>query len=204
MKLTTILKMISLLPQKQYSDILRHINSQIYFKSFIALICLFSLQTATAQWQENFALSSLNNEVSAVLHDDNNIYVAGHFTSDGDTQLNYIAKWNGTNWEALGDGFNATVYALTLDIEGNLIASGEFSSSGSKPLSHIAKWDGDSWEALGDGLDASASTLILDSEGNLIAGGSFFSSGSTFIAKWNGTSWEPLGEGFDGYVYALT
>ena len=43
---------------------------------------------------------------------------------------NYIAKWNGSAWSALGSGMNGAVYALAVDGAGNLYAGGEFTTAG--------------------------------------------------------------------------
>ena len=35
-----------------------------------------------------------------------NVYVGGVFTTAGGVPVNGIAKWDGSNWSALGSGFN--------------------------------------------------------------------------------------------------
>ncbi|MCV6638083.1 choice-of-anchor D domain-containing protein [Candidatus Albibeggiatoa sp. nov. NOAA] len=137
----------------------------------------------------------------------------GTFIADpsNSESFNSIAKWNGTSWEPLGDGFGGYVYALTLDNEGNLIAGGTFYSNflHNQRLNYIAKWNGTEWEPISEGFNDSVYTLTLDSEGHLVAGGIFNSTSSntermSHVAKWNGSSWEPLGNGLDSAVYSLT
>jgi hypothetical protein len=38
---------------------------------------------------------------------------------------NYIARWNGTSWSALGTGMNGSVSALAVLPNGDLIAGGD-------------------------------------------------------------------------------
>src|SRR5687768_9578103 len=79
------------------------------------------------------------------------LYVGGHFTRAGGTQAYHIAKWNGTNWSALGTGVSDSVYALAVS-GSNLYAGGNFTTAGGMPARRIAKWDGSSWSALGSGI----------------------------------------------------
>ena len=67
----------------------------------------------------------------------------------------YIAKWDGSSWAALGSGLNGSVHALTVFDDGGgpaLYAGGSFTSAGGVAASRIAKWDGSSWAALGSGM----------------------------------------------------
>ena len=43
------------------------------------------------------------------------LYAGGGFTTAGGIAANYIAKWNGSSWSALGSGMNGDcVYALAV------------------------------------------------------------------------------------------
>jgi hypothetical protein len=54
--------------------------------------------------------------------------VGGTFTSAGGQPANRIAKWDGTNWWALGSGFISTITALAVNGT-NLYAGGNFTSA---------------------------------------------------------------------------
>ena len=83
-----------------------------------------------------------------------NLYAGGDFTTAGGVTANYIAKWDGSAWSALGSGMSATmrcVYALAVSGT-DLYAGGDFTTAGGVPANHIAKWDGSAWSALGSGM----------------------------------------------------
>ncbi|MFH0982498.1 MAG: hypothetical protein V2A79_13310, partial [Planctomycetota bacterium] len=151
------------------------------------------------------------------------LYAGGRFTTAGGVPANYIAKWNGTQWSALGSGMAGGTYlgvsALTVFDDGTgpaLYAGGDFTTAGGVPASRIAKWNGTQWSALGSGMSGaysyvSALTIFDDGTGPaLYAGGNFTTAGgvpANYIAKWNGTQWSALGSGMGGTepnVIALT
>ena len=82
----------------------------------------------------------------------------GGFSTAGGSAANYIAKWNGSSWTALGSGMNGGVYALAVSGQ-RLYAGGDFTTAGGSAANSIAKWDGSSWSALGSGLAVLASAL---------------------------------------------
>ena len=54
---------------------------------------------------------------------------------------NYIAKWDGTTWSALGSGMNGGyIDSLIVDGSGNLFAGGRFTTAGDKCSAYIAEW----------------------------------------------------------------
>ncbi len=90
--------------------------------------------SVSAAWQQqdkfymfntDFFQGGLNGPVYAVEYvSDNEIYVGGDFTQAGGLDLvpNYIAKWNGTNWESFNSPFNGPsgpVHALLHYVDPN-------------------------------------------------------------------------------------
>jgi hypothetical protein len=121
-----------------------------------------------------------------------NLYAGGDFTTAGGNSANYIAKWDGSSWTALGYGLAARCNTIAFDSTGNLYAGGLFTTAGGNSANYIAKWDGSSWSALGSGLNEECKTIAFDSTGNLYAGGLFTTAGgisANYIAKWDGSSW---------------
>jgi hypothetical protein len=158
-----------------------------------------------------FSNTSYSLIMNSIVSNGNNIYVAGAFSqltkSDGTTiDVNGIAKWDGTEWSALGSGLTNNLISLAIDSNNILYASGNFTISGTTSLKRIAKWDGTEWSALGNGLNGAASSIAIDSNDNIYAGGGFTLAGSTTvnrIAKWDGTEWSALGSGLNGTVRSL-
>ena len=150
-------------------------------------------------------------EIDAVAVDgDGNLYVGGGFTTDGGAPGNYVAKWDGATWSALGAGTNSDVLALAV-YGSSLYVGGAFTMAGGSPANYIAHWDiqTESWSALGLGISSGVViALAVDGNGTLYAGGYFNTVGgvpASNIAAWNGASWSPLGSGVSasGMVLAL-
>ena len=73
------------------------------------------------------------------------MYVGGNFTTvlgSGGTPLSaqYIARWDGESWHAVGSGLSSIGYAVTA-YRGSIFVGGNFSVAGNKPSSGIARWD---------------------------------------------------------------
>jgi hypothetical protein len=151
-------------------------------------------------------------DVSAlVVFDDGNgpaLYAGGSFLTAGGVTVNRVARWDGSDWTALGSGVGDDVHALAVFDDGGgdaLYAGGDFTTAGGVAANRIAKWDGASWSALGSGMSGTTFPSVLalavfdDGTGPALhAGGSFTSAGgvaASRIAKWDGSSWESLGSG---------
>src|SRR5216684_45618 len=144
------------------------------------------------------------------------LYAGGQFTTAGGVVVNNIAKWDGTQWSALGSGVGASVNALTVFDDGSgsaLYVGGGFSHIGGERFNFIAKWDGTQWSHLGSGMNgefASVLALTVFDDGSgpaLYAGGGFTTAGgvaANYIAKWDSAQWSTLGSGMDSVVRALT
>lgn len=138
------------------------------------------------------------------------LYVAGYFTSVGGVPINCVARWNGTAWSALGDGFDAYVDELAVFDDGTvagpkLYATGGFTSSGGVAMNRIARFDGSAWQPLGSGLNGVGYTMASHG-GALYVGGNFTTAGGVSanrIARWNGSTFSALGSGADASVHAF-
>src|SRR5262245_20997949 len=102
-----------------------------------------------ANWISMGGFPGANGRVSAAVVDDaGNLYIGGRFTLVGDVLANGIAKWDGTNWSALGEGFGGI--SSTLEIGpvalaasgSDLYVAGQFTMVGGVAATNIAKWNG--------------------------------------------------------------
>ncbi len=164
----------------------------------VALLFAFFTSIAVADSWVALGAGVSGGSVNAIAVDTNTgaVYVGGAFTSAGGVaNTNYIAKWNGTDWAALGTGMNGAVKTLVIDASGNVYAGGSFTSADAVAnTAYIAKWNGSSWSGLGSGMSGgtAVNALVQDSSGNLYAGGTFTVAGGIAalgFAKWNGSSW---------------
>jgi hypothetical protein len=138
-----------------------------------------------------------------------NLYIGGDFSVVGEVVANQIAKWNGSNWSALGSGMDGIVWALAVS-GSDLYAGGWFRVAGGVAANHIAKWNGTNWTAVGSGVDDAVFALTASGT-DLYVGGwltrATNTGGTTIkvnhVAKWNGSTWSALGLGLNGTVEAL-
>ncbi len=151
-------------------------------------------------------VGSLNGQVRALLLDGSNLYVGGTFTNVNNAgtviaEADYIAKWDGANWSALGNmaALSNTVYSLAKN--GNdLYVGGIFNVIGIPGADRIAKFDTQAatWSAVGGAsvFNSSVNSLVWYG-GNLYAGGNFSNAAgipeADYAAKFDGTNWSALG-----------
>ena len=144
------------------------------------------------------------------------IYIGGRFTEVGGVPASRIAKWDGTQWSALGSGVagsgvSVSIMTMTTFDDGSgpalYVAGQSFTSAGGVPANRVAKWNGKQWSNVGDGFAGGIVWKLAvydDGSGDaLYAFGTFTASGSeplSRMAKWNGTSWESFGGGASGTV----
>ena len=149
---------------------------------------------------------------AAIVDNAGNLYIGGGFTAVGNAVANYVAKWDGSTWSALGSGISGPngSFVCALAASGTtLYAGGSFTNAGGISAINIAQWDGNSWSALGPGINGTVQALAISGP-NLYAGGNFTIAGgisATNIAQWDGSSWSPLSSGINNAynytVYAL-
>lgn len=165
------------------------------------------------EWQELHATQGPDSgQINAIVFHEGKIYIGGSFPSiNSDTDMSYIAEWDGSSWNALGTGANNNVLALAVAPNGDLYAGGSFTAMGGvADTAYIARWDGSSWNAMGTGANGAVYTLAPAVDDYMYIGGSFtqLNGGShPRIGRWHmeleayGTI---MSSGVDdGIVYAL-
>jgi hypothetical protein len=160
--------------------------------------CSIDFQDSNGTWANHIAKWNISTKkwtalgagtddyVLAVAYDakTGTLYAGGLFKTAGDAPANYVAKWNGSTWSALGTGMDGYVQTLACDSAGNLYAGGMFATAGGVTVNHVAMWDGSTWSALGAGVNSGVDALAFDKSGNLWAGGSFTTAVGNYIAEW--------------------
>ena len=138
------------------------------------------------------------------------LYVGGYFDGAGGNPIAAgVAKWDGTQWHALGGGIYGSVNALAVFDDGTgpaLYAAGQFWPPNAAGY-YIVKWNGTNWIPLGSGLNDHVYSLAVFDDGGgpaLYVGGRFTMAGgipANRIAKWmaspTGGSWAVVGSGID-------
>lgn len=136
------------------------------------------------------------------VYDDGNgpaLIVGGNFTSAGAGELTTIrvAKWDGVEWSAMGDGFGGinpwvTSFKVFDDRTGpQLFACGKFTMSGETVVKKIARWTRTAWVPLRDGVnDNIYGVTVFNNEDvrTLTVGGRFIFAdhqSSKHVAQWS-------------------
>ncbi len=86
------------------------------------------------------------------------LYAGGSFQYAGGVLVNGVAKWDGQQWSALGDGLTSIydyVYDMCVYDDGSgpaLCVGGRFDAAGDVYVGSLAKWDGNAWYDIGGGV----------------------------------------------------
>jgi subtilisin family serine protease len=162
-----------------------------------------------------------------IVHDDGSgpdLYVAGEFTSAGGSAISHVARWDGSQWSALGSGVNNQGWALGVYDDGDgtgqdlyVSLPGEMGADGATPMAAggktvrgMAKWDGTEWWPVDAGVKSGNVQVMQaydDGSGaSLYVSGVLFDAGdmaTTSLALWTGCPaapcpWDLGGDGSVG------
>lgn len=134
-----------------------------------------------------------------------NLYVTGDFVNMNAVTVNGIAKWNGSNWSALGTGIDnpGGGFGVCLAVQGNNVyLGGGFTRVGGVLATNIAIWNGSNWNRLGTGITTTGVVTCLAVSGtDLYVGAPGMTAAGAVpvnnIAKWNGSTWSGMGNGLN-------
>jgi hypothetical protein len=123
------------------------------------------------------------------------LLAGGAFTSAGGSAISGIARWDGTDWQPLGDG------SASSDVSSIAVLQGEVLVSSLMPPPALARWDGSEWSAVDDAPNSWLGALGVFDAGDgpqlYVSGGFIFhaSDGWTdYIVRWDGTTWYTAGD----------
>ena len=99
----------------------------------------------------------------SLLQDGTDLYVGGSFTNAGGVLAINVARWDGSQWSAVGDGipgYGSCLFGRCINpvtslalLQGKLFAGGGFTSgfSAHGPRGFLARWDGTVWTDVVEG-----------------------------------------------------
>jgi hypothetical protein len=124
------------------------------------------------------------------------LYVAGSFDLAGGVAVDSVARWNGSQWSAVGSGLGpALLSAVASSPIGEVYIAGLFATGGSFQNGRIAVAVGGSWQTIGT-ANGPVFDLVVLPGGALLAAGAFQSIDGQLVgcvARWSGGVWAPLG-----------
>jgi hypothetical protein len=125
----------------------------------------------------------------------NELVVAGRFTSVDGVLANNVARWNGAAWQPMGAGVAlgaaGACEALLVLANGEILAGG----------GGVQRWNGVSWSPLGS--LGNVGSLVQMPNGDVVAAGTLVLPGGQHLARWDGTSWSSFGTSPDGGLSRL-
>lgn len=137
---------------------------------------------------------------------DGDVYAAGSFRVAGGVAAREVARWDGTNWHALGSGLESVLSGYPADVAagpgGRLYAVGLFERAAGGGAAHYAAvWDGTSWTTFGAPLEGEMEAVAVGPDGVVYAAVNRYIPGSGWsqagrVVRWDGTSWIPVGGEF--------
>lgn len=178
------------------------------FLFFCSVFLLVICHRISAQWSP-LCGATTNGFVVDFAEYDGLIHATGFFKKICGNNANYLAKWNGADWQQAGIGSIAEGHALEV-IDGVLhIATYEFGTDSN----WVLRWNGTTLSKLGDGVyrtnpnpgqSKTASIYdIIQYNGQVVACGEFNRAGGKNISgimRWTGTTWDSLGGGLSGNI----
>jgi hypothetical protein len=92
----------------------------LYFPLICSCLLIQAVCSAAAagdeNWDPRFCLPGVDGQVYVTVASGSRLYVGGTFiAAGGNTNIAYVACWNGTNWSALGGGVNGPVRGLAVN-----------------------------------------------------------------------------------------
>lgn len=141
------------------------------------------------------------------------VFASGNFGTIGGARANSIARWDGSEWHALGDGLTFYASDLAVGPDGSLYAA-DVGAVGVDGYG-VMRWDGQTWTALADANGTSGDrpeAVEVGLDGTVYRGVNTYVPVSDAgyymgrVDRWTGTGWVPTASLLpaDPYASALT
>ena len=127
--------------------------------------------------------NGLNGPIKTMVSIGSDLYAAGTFTFADQQIANGVARFDGTQWNALGAGPGMTRVETAAVFNGQLVVGG-FTGTTSQ-LARVSRWDGVSWSTMGT-LTGTQVDLLR------IVDGSLYAAASGLVYRWNGLGWQSM------------
>jgi len=156
--------------------------------------------------------NGLSGPVRAItVTDDGDVYAGGDFLFSGSDTVTRVAHWDGTKWNPMTTGANASVLAMA-SIGDDIYIGGDFDTVDGQAMNHVARWNRKTheWFALNEGITGHfvPNIAAMATVGRyLYVAGYFEKAGpdsAENIARWDGYNWQPLGSGVNSNILAMT
>lgn len=176
-------------------------------KIFIIILFTIDSRPSIAQWSS--VCNTGNGFVDNFENYNGDLYATGFFTTICGTKCNYVAKYDGTNWQSVGNGFpNAGHHLSNIDNELYGVAYQPNIDS-----NWVYRFDGTNFIKVGEGTYLSNAKPgfsqtnnlynIIKYKNKIIACGEFDRVGNKKISgimQWDGIHWDSLSSGLLGNI----
>lgn len=121
-----------------------------------------------------------------------NLYAGGNFTTAGGVTVNYIGRWNGFAWSAIGGatkGTSGRVYCMAFTADGKLFVGGNFATAGGTTVNNFCLYDPatDTFSAVGGatkGVDSIVRAVDVHYQNDYVfLGGDFANAGGAAAVR---------------------
>ena len=127
------------------------------------------------------------------------LYVVGNFTEWGNVAAaDYIARWSGAAWTAVGAGGTGIVRTIGIDNDDNIYIGGDFQDwAADADADYLAWWNGSAWTSV-DGAEVEdvVRAIAVSSDNIVYIGGAFTDINGdntlAYVAAWDGSSFTSL------------
>lgn len=162
----------------------------------LALLIVSTVPTAAQNWSRAFGPMGLDGpgvydgEGYCMGVWGGQLYVGGWFEEAGGVASPYVAAWDGTDWNDVGDGVS-NIPSFILPVMTGVIVGGNFLQAGGEDVVGCARWDGIFWHRM-HGLPVGPDAGAVHN-GVIYVGGNF-GTGDIFtprvpVMRWNGIDW---------------